>query len=117
MRHARQACAAAAQTPADRLAESYSALERKAQLYEKLTAGQHDDEDELYNVDFHAKGTLQEELQAQAAAAARRGSSAAAEGPIDSAADAVRGLGGCWLSQHLLCKVFLNACLPMHGRE
>ena len=81
----------ALQTPADRLAESYSALERKAQLYEELAAGQHDDEGELYNVDFVAKGTLQEELQH--AAAEGRGSGAAA-GPIDSAADAVRGLGG-----------------------
>ncbi|BDA44133.1 probable coiled-coil domain-containing protein 174 at N-terminal half [Coccomyxa sp. Obi] len=48
-------------TPADRLADSYSALERKAQLYDRLVSGQHDDEDELYNVDFVRKGTLDDE--------------------------------------------------------
>ena len=80
------------QTPADRLAESRSALERKAQLYERLAAGQHADEDELYSVDFLAKGTLQDELRReQAGPEAWEG--AARRGPIDSAGDAVRGLG------------------------
>lgn len=81
------------QTPADRLAESYSALERKAQLYDRLATGQHDDEDELYNVDFLAKGTLQDELQREQRESERRGSAARGT-PIDSAGDAVRGLGG-----------------------
>ncbi|EIE19668.1 hypothetical protein COCSUDRAFT_58411 [Coccomyxa subellipsoidea C-169] len=38
-----------------------SALERKARLYDRLASGQHGDEDELYNVYFVRKGTLDDE--------------------------------------------------------
>lgn len=45
------------QSPADRLSESRAALERKAQLYERLTSGHiDDDEAEKYEVDFLMKG-------------------------------------------------------------
>ncbi|GLC72113.1 hypothetical protein PLESTF_001205300 [Pleodorina starrii] len=41
---------------ADRIGECYAALERKAQLYEKLARGEVDDDDEQYEVDFLRKG-------------------------------------------------------------
>lgn len=44
------------QTDKDRLKDSYTALERKAQLYDQLAKGQLDDDDEQYNVDFLRKG-------------------------------------------------------------
>lgn len=44
---------------------SYAALERKAQLYEKLVRGELSDEDdrEKYNVDFLRKGYLEDEFK------------------------------------------------------
>ena len=55
------------------MAECYAALERKAALYDRLAAGQGDDDEDLYNVDFLHKsfqpsGTLEDErLQMEAA--------------------------------------------------
>ena len=46
------------QTDKDRLQDSYTALERKAQLYDRLAQGQVGDNDEQYNVDFLRKGFL-----------------------------------------------------------
>ncbi|GIL70768.1 hypothetical protein Vretimale_3851 [Volvox reticuliferus] len=40
---------------ADRVGECYAALERKAQLYEKLARGEIEDDDEHYEVDFLRK--------------------------------------------------------------
>ncbi|KAK9916134.1 hypothetical protein WJX75_009035 [Coccomyxa subellipsoidea] len=74
-------------TPAARLAESYSALERKAKLYDKLASGQHDDEDDLYNVDFVRKGTLDDERREMGPDVSRDTASHAA---IDTAATATR---------------------------
>jgi hypothetical protein len=82
------------QTPAARLAESYSALERKAKLYDKLASGQHDDEDDLYNVDFVRKGTLDDERREMGPDVSRDTASHAA---IDTAATATRR-GGTLLS-------------------
>ena len=44
---------------------SYAALEKKAQLYEKLARGELSDEDERerYNVDFLRKGYLEDEFK------------------------------------------------------
>ena len=52
------------QTDRDRLNESYMALERKAELYDKLSRGQYDDDEEQYNVDFLSKGFLTDEIGA-----------------------------------------------------
>lgn len=46
---------------AERLAESAAALERKAALYERLARGETRDGEDHYEVDFVAKGTLDEE--------------------------------------------------------
>lgn len=88
-----------AQTPADRLAQSYAALEQKAELYEKLASGQHDDEEDAYNVDFLRKGTLQDEIAAEQQTWERQrgGGDGGGAGPIDSAAAAVRGEGEVFL--------------------
>lgn len=51
------------QTDKDRLNDSYSALERKAQLYDKLSKGQYDDDEEQYNVDFLAKGFTTDQMK------------------------------------------------------
>lgn len=69
------------------MAESYSALERKARLYDKLASGQHDDEDELYNVDFVRKGTLDDEGREMESFAHE---DTASHAPVDSAAAATR---------------------------
>lgn len=50
-------------TDKDRLNDSYSALERKAQLYDKLSKGQYDDDEEQYNVDFLAKGFTTDQMK------------------------------------------------------
>lgn len=50
-------------TDKDRLNDSYSALERKAQLYDKLSKGQYDDDEEQYNVDFLAKGFTKDQMK------------------------------------------------------
>jgi len=63
-------------------------LERKAQLYDRLAAGQHDDEDEMYNVDFVRKGTLDDEGQEMRSTA--REDRASSYVPIDSTAAATR---------------------------
>lgn len=44
------------QTDTDKLHDSYAALERKAALYDQLTVGRFEDDDEHYNVDFLQKG-------------------------------------------------------------
>ena len=90
------------QTPADQLAQSSAALEQKAKLYDKLASGQHDDEDDVYNVDFLRKGTLQDELEAEQHRDRQRSSNGV--GPIDSAAAAVRGEGDllCLLTSPLV---------------
>ena len=78
------------QTPAARLAESYLALERKAKLYDRLASGQHDDEDEQYNVDFVRKGTLDDEHREMGPDVSRDTASHAA---IDTAAIATSKRG------------------------
>lgn len=50
------------QTTDDKLADSYAALERKAELYERLKAGEAGfDDEERYNVDFLRKGFLEDD--------------------------------------------------------
>lgn len=51
------------QTDKDKLNDSYAALERKAALYDRLSAGRFDDDDEQYNVDFLQKGFLTDEMR------------------------------------------------------
>ena len=46
------------QTDKDKLSNSYAALERKAALYDRLSAGRFDVDEEKYNVDFLQKGFL-----------------------------------------------------------
>lgn len=78
------------QTDKDRLNDSYTALERKAQLYDKLVQGHVDDDDEQYNVDFLRKGFLVHED--------RNPSSKAKDGTdraIDTAGMAVSSSGAC----------------------
>lgn len=76
------------QTEDDRLHESRSALERKAQLYDKLASGQCDDEDEQYNVDFLRKGTLQDEARELDVDSGNPADMP--PGPLDTAGPAVR---------------------------
>ncbi len=54
---------AIAQTDEDRLNDSYTALERKAALYNKLSSGQYDDDEEQYHVDFLSKGFLTDDVK------------------------------------------------------
>lgn len=77
------------QTDKDRLQDSYSALERKAELYDRLSRGQVDDDHEQYNVDFLRKGFLVPEAQPSARPA--RGTDTAK--PIDTARMAVSASG------------------------
>ena len=83
---------AALQTAQDKLDESRAALERKSQLYDRLAAGQYDDADELYNVDFLHKSTLEEERQSLQQEAAAH--DAFSEAPIDTAAGLLSSAGG-----------------------
>jgi len=108
-------CAAGAQTPDSQLEASRSALERKAELYERLAAGRDDDDDDLYNVDF-----VRKEPRAEAAAATQdgygaprrdcdddRGLYSGRGGGLarDTAADALEADGACSVAacQRRLC--------------
>ena len=81
------------QTTQDKLDESRAALERKSQLYERLAAGQYTDADELYNVDFLHKGTLEEERQSLQHETADCAQHAHSEAPIDTAAGLISSAG------------------------
>ncbi|GFR43914.1 hypothetical protein Agub_g5048 [Astrephomene gubernaculifera] len=72
-------------TTADRVGECYAALERKAQLYEKLARGEVEDEEDQFEVDFLRKPDRGEGPPGQ-----HRGSS----DPIDTMLQAVSGTGG-----------------------
>ena len=76
------------QTDTDKLNDSYAALERKAALYDRLSVGRFDDDDEQYNVDFLQKGMLSDEMPGDR----RRPAQDAAE-PIDTASMAIRASG------------------------
>ncbi|CAL5218624.1 g325 [Coccomyxa viridis] len=80
-------------TAQDKLDESRAALERKSQLYERLAAGQYNDADELYNVDFLQKGTLEDERHSMQHEAANRAQHASSDAPIDTAAGLVSSAG------------------------
>lgn len=88
------------QTPDNQLEASRSALERKAELYQKLASGHADDEDDTYNVDFVRKEAWSEEAPAASDSYAatgyvydsgelherkRRGEGAGAGGPSEGA--------------------------------
>jgi len=45
----------------DRVGECYAALERKAKLYEQIVRGEAPDREDVYQVDFLQKGTLEDE--------------------------------------------------------
>mmetsp|Transcript_28859 Transcript_28859/g.72399 ORF Transcript_28859/g.72399 Transcript_28859/m.72399 type:complete len:288 (+) Transcript_28859:313-1176(+) len=45
----------------DRIGECYAALERKAKLYEQIVRGEAPDREDVYQVDFLQKGTLEQE--------------------------------------------------------
>ncbi|KAG2439278.1 hypothetical protein HXX76_004639 [Chlamydomonas incerta] len=75
-------------TTADRVGECYAALERKAQLYEKLARGELDDEGEQYEVDFLRKGGADDEGPGGEGPGGRRGGD-----PVDSMLQAVSGTG------------------------
>eukprot|EP00192_Tetraselmis_astigmatica_P018698 CAMPEP_0117680550 /NCGR_PEP_ID=MMETSP0804-20121206/18422_1 /TAXON_ID=1074897 /ORGANISM="Tetraselmis astigmatica, Strain CCMP880" /LENGTH=254 /DNA_ID=CAMNT_0005490075 /DNA_START=327 /DNA_END=1092 /DNA_ORIENTATION=+ len=53
----------AVQRAKDRVGECYAALERKAKLYEQIVRGEAPDQEEVYNVDFLQKHTLQDEAE------------------------------------------------------
>uniref|UniRef100_A0A383VA82 Uncharacterized protein n=1 Tax=Tetradesmus obliquus TaxID=3088 RepID=A0A383VA82_TETOB len=74
---------------AERLAESSAALQRKAQLYERLARGDEDDEHERYEVEFWRKGAShqQEEQEQDWLQHGRREH-------VDTSAAAVAGSGG-----------------------
>lgn len=76
------------QTDKDKLNDSYAALERKAELYDKLSRGQYDDDEEQYNVDFLSKGFLTDEMRI--GSTARQSLPAS---PIDTSAMAVKASG------------------------
>jgi len=80
----------AVQTADDKLDESRAALERKSRLYERLAAGQFSDDDDLYNVDFMRKGTLEEEKQSLQHETPHQSIS---EAPIDTAAGLLSSAG------------------------
>lgn len=92
--------AVCSQTPDSQLEASRSALERKAELYQKLASGRADDEDDTYNVDFVRKEAWSEEAPAASDSYAitgyvydsgelperkRRGEGAGAGGPSEGA--------------------------------
>lgn len=77
-------------TDKDKLNDSYAALERKAELYDKLARGQYDDDEEQYNVDFLSKGFLTDEMRIGSTA---RQSLLHPASPIDTSAMAVRASG------------------------
>ena len=88
------------QTPDSQLEASRSALERKAELYQKLASGHADDKDDAYHVDFVRKEAWSEEAPAASDSYAatgyaydsgehherkRRGEGAGARGPSEGA--------------------------------
>ncbi|KAL3154674.1 hypothetical protein ABBQ38_011223 [Trebouxia sp. C0009 RCD-2024] len=75
-------------TDTDKLNDSYAALERKAVLYDRLSLGRFDDDEEQYNVDFLQKGSLSDEMPGDR----HRPAYDAAE-PIDTASMAIRASG------------------------
>lgn len=77
------------QTDKDKLDDSYAALERKAALYDKLSVGRFDDDEEQYNVDFLQKGFLTDEMRPHNR---HRPAHDPAE-PIDTSAMAIRASG------------------------
>ena len=77
------------QTDKDKLNDSYAALERKAALYDRLSQGRCDDEEEQYNVDFLQKGFLTDEMQPDI----RHRSAHDPAEPIDTSAMAMRASG------------------------
>ncbi len=85
------------QTDKDKLNDSYAALERKAQLYDKLSRGQYDDDEEQYNVDFLSKGFLTDEMRIGSTA---RQSLLDPARPVDTSAMAVQAAGIALRSQH-----------------
>ena len=94
------------QTDKDRLNDSYAALERKAELYDKLSKGQYDDDKEQYNVDFLAKGYLGDEQQDNRNSRHADDTSK----PIDSAAMAVNATG--WSFRIICNQVFCVSAFP-----
>ena len=78
------------QTDKDKLNDSYAALERKAELYDKLSRGRYDDDDQQYNVDFLSKGFLTDEMRIGSTA---RQSLLDPASPIDTSAMAVQASG------------------------
>ena len=91
------------QTDKDRLDDSYAALERKAELYDKLTKGQYEDDGEQYNVDFLAKGFLTDEMRNSSNTNAQDSAM-----PIDSAAMAVNATGEHAQMPHDMASAFDN---------
>ncbi|KAL0042503.1 hypothetical protein WJX79_001686 [Trebouxia sp. C0005] len=77
-------------TDKDKLNDSYAALERKAELYDKLSRGRYDDDDQQYNVDFLSKGFLTDEMRIGSTA---RQSLLDPASPIDTSAMAVQASG------------------------
>lgn len=88
-----------AQTAENKLDESRAALEHKTKLYERLAAGQYNDDDELYNVDFLRKGTLEDEERSLQHEAAERGPQSTSEAPVDSAAGLLSSAGEAFRQQ------------------
>ncbi|KIZ06610.1 hypothetical protein MNEG_1344 [Monoraphidium neglectum] len=90
----------------ERLAESAAALERKAALYGRLARGEAQDEGEAYEVDFVAKGTLDDEERRGAGDwleerdEARRRRAAGEGGAVDTSAAAL-GSGGGMMSEDM----------------
>ncbi|KAG2498973.1 hypothetical protein HYH03_003160 [Edaphochlamys debaryana] len=76
-------------TAADRVGECYAALERKAQLYEKLARGDIGDEEDKYEVDFVRKDAGEDYGEGPSGRAGGGGGD-----PIDSMLRAVAGSGG-----------------------
>lgn len=76
------------QTDKDKLNDSYAALERKAVLYDKLSQGRFDHDEEQYNVDFLQKGFLTDDMRHSR----HRPALDPAE-PIDTSAMAIRASG------------------------
>lgn len=77
------------QTPALQMQQSYSALERKAALYDKLARGNASDEEEKYEVDFFRKHYDEPPPSREEAA----GPSGRGTEPLDTVGQALAGTG------------------------
>ena len=104
------------QTDKDKLNDSYAALERKAELYDKLSRGQYDDDEEQYNVDFLSKGFLTDEMRIGSSA---RQSLIDPAKPIDTSAMAVQASSGFLAKsltgediRHTMQLEYIPSCLP-----